>query len=501
MHLYSRGFHWLTLSALAAALTACGGGGTTTAQVVQPTPTPTPVVAQAPAAGTYQVTTNLGQPLTFSNGTQTSQPFQMTVGYGSAAFHDPKDPLNVLWTASDRGPNIDCEDVGGAPINISGFCGTLTGKIFPDPAFDPSIYQISLQQQGSVNTASLLKTVPLVDSKGQPVTGLSNDLPDRPKDLSVTSGKNFVATTNTESAYSSTLKPLGFNQNGLDTEAMVRLPDGSFWMAEEYAPSLVHVSATGTVLERVVPADSNVTNPVTGLSMSICDALKNGTANTKGATYPINCALPGILDLRSLNRGLESLGVSADGKTLYFAMQSPLSNPSKDAYKASRNVRLFTASLNADGSFGKVTGEYLYVLDTPDTFPLDKSTKQNDVKLSEMSVTPSGKIIQLERISFQTKLYQLDLSQATNLLGSKWDDRTTQPAFEQQTDLNAAGIVAISKTLVFDTAKDLTAATNPGKVEGLAFLNASNFVLTTDNDFGVVSPQSFFYVVSKALGQ
>jgi hypothetical protein len=233
----------------------------------------------------------------------------------------------------------------------------------------------------------------------------------------------------------------------------------------------------------------------------VCDALKNGTASTKGATYPINCALPAILDLRSLNRGLESLAVSADGKTLYFAMQSPLSNPSKDAYKVSRNVRLFTASLNADGSFGKVTGEYAYVLDLPSSFPLDKSTKQNDVKLSEMSMTPGGKLIQLERISLQTKLYQLDLSRATNLLGSKWDDRATQPSFEQQTSLGAAGIVPIGKTLVFDTAKDLAAATSPGKIEGLAFFDSGNFVLTTDNDFGVVSPQTFFYVVNKTLGQ
>ncbi|MDY0331189.1 MAG: esterase-like activity of phytase family protein [Thiomonas sp.] len=486
MRFMSGSLRLLALSAAAAlSLTACGGS-----DGVPP-----------PSAGTYSIATHLGQPVVFKNNTGfQSQPFQMTIGYGSAAFHDPKDAANVLFTASDRGPNIDCEDVGDYPIDNKDFCGNLAGKIFPDPGFDPSIYKFQLGQSGGQNVATLLGTIALTDKNGKPITGLSNDLPDRPKDLTrVAATDNSVA--NTENAYTSDLQPLPFNQNGLDTEAMARLPDGSFWFGEEYAPSLVHVSASGQVLERVVPADSGVINPITGQSMSVCDALKNGTANAAAASYSVNCALPAILDLRSLNRGIENIAVSPDGRTLYFALQSPLANPSKDAYKISRNVRMATVSLNPDGSFGKVTGEYVYVLDTPDTFAPDVSTKQNDVKLSEMSVTPAGKLIQLERISKDTKLYQVDWSRATNLLGSKWDDRATQPSLEQQTDLAAAGVVPLSKTLVYNTATDNPAATSPGKVEGLAFLDASHFVLTTDNDFGLVSPQTFFYAANQAIGQ
>jgi len=138
--------------------------------------------AHPPAVGTYDITTNLGQPVVFKNASgQQSQPFQSTIGYGSAAFHDPKDPLDVLYTVSDRGPNIDCEDVDDAPINISGFCGTLEGKIFPDPGFDPSIFQIALRQQGGQNVATVLRTIPLLDASGQPITGLSNDFPIGPR--------------------------------------------------------------------------------------------------------------------------------------------------------------------------------------------------------------------------------------------------------------------------------------------------------------------------------
>jgi len=345
---------------------------------------------------------------------------------------------------------------------------------------------------------TLIKTIPLLDQDGNQIGGLSNDLPDRPKDLTQVASTDAVV-SNTEKGYSNTADRLPFNQNSLDTEGMAQLADGSFWIGEEYAPSIVHVAADGRVLERVVPNDSGVMNPITGKSMSVCDALKNGTPQTPAANYPITCGLPSILDLRSLNRGIEDVAVSSDGKTLYFGMQSPLANPSKDAYKISRNNRIFTVALKADGSFDKVSGEYVYQLDTPDTFKADykngKPPKQNDVKLSEMSVTPNGHLIQLERVSKVTKLYHSDFSKATNILGSKWDDRATQPSLTQQADLATAGITPVVKTLVFDTENDYTPAQIPGKVEGVAFLNNDYMLLTNDNDFGISNDPSKFFVI------
>ena len=32
-------------------------------------------------------------------------------GIGSAAFRDPSDPAGVVWTLTDRGPNLDCEGI------------------------------------------------------------------------------------------------------------------------------------------------------------------------------------------------------------------------------------------------------------------------------------------------------------------------------------------------------------------------------------------------------
>ncbi|MFN2219273.1 MAG: esterase-like activity of phytase family protein [Anaerolineae bacterium] len=464
-------------------------------------------------AGDYQIDTNLGDPVTFVSydGTQESAPFQMTIGYGSAAFHNPHDPAKVFYTASDRGPNIKCEDSGGAPVDIYPFCGMMDasgtfqpdddGKIFPDPEFDPTIYKFTLVLGKFTMVPVVIQEIPLKDQDGNSIGGLSNDLPDRPKNLNEVT-KDDESVPNTENGYSNEAQRLPFNQNSLDTEGLAQLPDGSFWVGEEYAPSIVHIDADGHVLERVVPNDSGVMNPITNKSMSVCDAL-SGTIDTALDTvptnYPINCSLPDILDLRSLNRGIEDLTVSPDGKTLYFGMQSPLANPSKDAYKASRNVRIFTASLNRDGSFRKMTGEYVYVLDTPDTFVADNSSKQNDVKLSEMSMTPNGHLIQLERISKVTKLYHSDLEGATNILDSEWDDRETQPSLAEQTDLAAVGIVPVAKTLLFDTETDYPTAQEPGKVEGVAILSNKYFLLSNDNDFGIGGDPTELNVIRGAV--
>jgi hypothetical protein len=482
-------FHFrLTLAALAIAPGLAFGGGK----------------HDLVTAGNYPINTNLGSPVTFIGPYGTlGGSFQMTIGYGSAAFHNPDDPANVFYTASDRGPNIKCEDSGDAPIEIADFCGMVDengdfqvdndGKIFPDPSFDPTIYKLALVQDTDTMVPVVIKKIPLKDQDGNPIYGLSNDLPDRPKNLNeIDPDDDFVA--NTENGYSNEAQPLPFNQNSLDTEGLAQLPDGSFWVGEEYAPSIVHIAADGRVLERVVPDDSGVMNPITDTSMSVCDALTHGIDETDPANYPINCSLPGILDLRSLNRGIEDLTVSPDGKTLYFGMQSPLANPSKDAYKKSRNVRIFTVSLNDDGSFGEMTGEYVYVLDTPDTFVADNSSKQNDVKLSEMSKTHTGHLIQLERISKVTKLYHSDLKKATNILGSKWDLRTTQPSLAEA-DLAAEGIVPVAKTLLFDTETDYPAAQDPGKVEGVAILSHKYFLLSNDNDFGIDDDPTVFNVI------
>jgi len=43
---------------------------------------------------------------------------------------------------------------------------------------------------------------------------------------------------------------LDYNANGLDTEGVVRTPDGHFWVVDEYGPSIAELDATGHVIDR-----------------------------------------------------------------------------------------------------------------------------------------------------------------------------------------------------------------------------------------------------------
>jgi hypothetical protein len=365
---------------------------------------------------------------------------RLTAGIGSGAFHMHGEPANRIYTVSDRGPNIDCEDDDKIIHANAKICSS--GKIFPVPAFAPTLYTLELK---GAKGWQVVDAVQLKDQDGTPITGLSNPL----------------TVTTTEAALDKLGNDIGLDAEGLDTEALVKLSDGTFWLADEYGPSLIHVAATGEVINRLVPASM--------------------VADLAAANYNVLGNLPDILKMRSLNRGAESIAVSPDEQFLYFVMQSPLANPNKDAYKASRNVRL----LKLDRATMSPVGEWVYTIDTPDTFTEDSSTKQNDVKVSEMIALSTDRLLVLERISQHTKIYFVNLATGTNILGSAWDDSATSPSLEQTSDLGAAGVKALTKRAVLDSGADLPGQL-PAKVEGIALIPAQrSLILINDNDFGI----------------
>lgn len=391
--------------------------------------------------------------VTFTDAAGTQIPLRFTTGLGSAAYHAAGDDDRTFYTLSDRGVNIKCSD----DLDITGVDICADGKIFPVPNYTPSIYQLSRIKQQWV----IADVVQLKNSAGLPISGLPNPL----------------TLTDTEEAFDINGNPIALDPEGLDTEALLQLSDGSFWVSDEYAPSIVHVAADGRVLKRLVPA---------GIESDL-----------SGAGYPVEGALPGILAKRKLNRGIESIAVSPDENFLYFALQSPLANPDKDAYEASRNVRLFKMDLNTM----TILGEYVYVLDLPETFAADDTSKQNKVKVSEMAAVDTDNLVILERISNTTKLYQVTLDEASNILDSEWDSEVTSPSLEQTADLAAAGIEPINKTLALDSAVDIPGVL-PAKVEGIAIMSDTEIQLINDNDFGIEGdattlvhlrkPQGFF---------
>lgn len=370
---------------------------------------------------------------------------KLNLGYGSAAWRDPKDAPGVIWTITDRGPNLDCDGIEELTgVAMDKLCaGDDKAKNFPLPDFTPTIAKIEV---GADDTAKFLETIPLKGKSGKPISGLP-----------FTSGNLKL-----EAAYDISGKPLTGDSSGLDTEGLVRLPDGSFVIGEEYASSLVEVSADGTVRKRHVPQ---------GLE-----------ADLNKADYDVVGSLPAIIAKRALNRGIENVALSPDGAYLYVLMQSPLANPDNDAYKKSTNTRLW----KIERTTGKVAGEYVYLLDDATTFKADnkkEAQKQNAVRLSEMVAVANDRLLVLERISKTTKFYMIDLASASPV-DARYDDSETSPSLEQKTaeELKLKGIKPLVKTLLLDSdsVEDM-----PKKIEAMAVMSPSEIIVLSDSDFGI----------------
>lgn len=366
---------------------------------------------------------------------------KLSRGIGSALFHMPGDSDNVFYSITDRGPNIDCAEAGdllGADFNKM-CAGDKSAKIFPLPNFSPTIQHVELDSDGKFVVKEMIA---LSDASGKPISGLPNPLKG----------------AKTEHAYDMDGKPIDFDPNGLDTEGLVRLADGTFWISDEYGPSLVHAAADGKIIERLVP-----------------QGLEGDFAK---ATYTVKGSLPAILAKRQLNRGMEGVAVSPDGKFLYGMMQNPLANPDADAYKKANATRI----LKIDAATGAAVGEFVYQLDSYTTFKADKKAeKQSDVRLSEVTAVGQDKLVILERIAKTTKLHLVDLASGTNILGMPWDDVKTSPSLEQA-DLAKVEVTPLKKTLWFDSSDHKGI---PEKVEGVAIVGPDTLVLINDDDFGI----------------
>ncbi|TCC64537.1 esterase-like activity of phytase family protein [Kribbella pittospori] len=347
-------------------------------------------------------------------------------GIGSDIY--PADRPGEFWTVTDRGPNgqIKIDDVNR--------------RTFPVPGFDPAIVKVKVDGC----KLRVLSAIPITTRHGEPVTGLSNqasrdELP-----------YNFNASTE-----------LSFNPNGLDTEGIVRAHDATFWLVDEYSPSLVHVSSRGRVLARYVPK---------GLKL-------------KGADYPVIEALPAIFLTRKINRGFEGLA-QLPGGDLVLALQSPLLNPSKKVGEASLNTRLLRFSPHQ----GKVTAEYAYRFDPVGVVDPGEDDP-SELKISSVVAAGPETLLVQERTDKAARLQRVVLRPSANILGTAWDSTTTTPSYEALADPAAAGVPVLSKKLFLDLN---TVAGAPKKIEGVALLPHDTLVVINDNDFGMTDgPEAF----------
>jgi len=373
----------------------------------------------------------------------------LTVGIGSGAWRGPKDPANVIWTVGDRGPNIACSEfkqiVG---MEFAPCKGVQNGRVYPTPSYSPSIYRVMLLDNATFRVTDVIT---LKDRDGNPLSGMLNPL----------------KTAATENAMDGTGKPLPRELNGFDAEGIVRLADGTFWIGDENGPSIAHFSADGRMIARHVPQGTE--------------------AEFAGTKYDVKGTLPAILAKRAINRGIESMAISPDENFLYFIMQNALANPDVKTYQVAKNIRLF----KIERASMKVVGEYVYTLDDPMSFGRDPSKRQNDPRISELMAISLDRLVVLERTELTTKLYEVALDGATNIIGTRWDDAATSPSLEAST-VEDAKITALQKILRFDTAKFTDIV---GKTEGMALLGDGSLVIINDDDYGIAGGRTQIVVL------
>jgi hypothetical protein len=359
--------------------------------------------------------------------------------FGSDIFQDTSESYNEFWAVTDRGPN-----------------GNPGRRTFLAPKFDPLI----LHGRVTGSNLVILDAMPILDAAGLPVTGLSNvnGFDETPYDFN---GTNV----------------LEFNPNGLDTEGLVRTRDGSFWLVDEYSPSLVHVDRRGRVIERWVPVDSRL-----------------ATTLATTPNYIIKKTLPRILNFRRQNRGFEGIAITPDEKTLFIAMQSPLDYPTTTLGRASRSVRI----LRFDIASERITGEFVYFFDEVCAFlrePANCTVAPGEMKVSGLAAFSANAFLVLERTDTAAKVYRVDASRATNILDSAWDSvasapGASTPALESLPNPATQGVVVLPKSLVIDLSllPDM-----PNKIEGISLIRdrPDLLAIANDNDFGLVDNATF----------
>jgi hypothetical protein len=393
-------------------------------------------------------------------------------GYGSSLYPVPGS-TDEYYGLEDRGPNATA-----ANGNI----------VEPLPNYNPAIGEFLFQN----GQAILERYIPLTGPGGTPFSGR----------------------VNSENPTGETLVDLSGNVQpqdpfGEDSEGLVAMPDGSFYVSDEYGPYIIHFDSNGAELGEIAPAGVTLPPGVTLL----------GT-------------LPAELQNRLPNRGMEGLTVTPDGTMLVGMMQSALNEPDIGGTNVKKIdiTRLITYQLVAvPGSPVGTVHEYLYQLDNPGTNATANSelTALDDTHF--VVDERDGNFPDVANTPYYKKLWEIDITGATDVgpnspligltepggvvaydatapylgltIGGKSleDVLGTQQTSAAYTTLTKNGIIPVSKgaTPYLDVGaliSGIYAATGTkfyshDKIEGVAYIPNTPYgpaiVVSNDSDFNV----------------
>lgn len=353
-------------------------------------------------------------------------------GYGSSWVPVPG-VAGEFFGLTDRGPNVDGPE--------------KDQKIAVTPDFTPQIGRFKLQD----GEAKLISVITLKGPDGRPLNGRT--------DTAALTGEKIIDLDGRE------IPP---TDHGIDSEGLVAMPDGSFWVSDEYGPFLIHFDANGQELERLAPGRG----------------------------------LPEVLKNRTPNQGMEGLTLTPDGSKLVGIMQSALNMPGLSGNaKEVPAARIVTIDLKS-----KATQQFVYLLDNP------KDTKK---AVSEITAVSNTEFLVDERDSklppkANKTIYRIDLAGATPLAEQTPETIVgVSSTADAEAALKAAGITPVKKTVTLELTQLLDKLNPQGKffghdkVEGLTTTDGGKTLyIANDSDFGltgIAGPKAPFQLKPKIL--
>lgn len=240
-------------------------------------------------------------------------------GFSGLRFlqQDSKGKLLFL-THTDRGPNTE------AYIR-----DRIVQRPFMLPNFTPRL--VFLEADIITKTMRIKKQIQLKDPKGKLLTGL-------PRERSHEHPVNLYG------------KALVFDKWGMDLEGIDIAKDGSYWMAEEYGPSIVHFSSQGKLINLFQPGEG----------------------------------LPVYIKQRKLNRGFE--GIALENRKVFAILQSVI-----------RNSKVLPI-VEFDIDKKKTTAQYSYQLD------------EQDGRIGDMVSVGSKRFLVIEQNKKSKKIFLIHLN-------------------------------------------------------------------------------------------
>lgn len=320
---------------------------------------------------------------------------ELTLGLGSGlTSHGGR-----VFAVTDRGPNLfisQAVDDYGLDF-LKQLHTERDAKIMPHPHDGPEIAELRIEG----NKVKLVRRMPLRTPSGRRLSGVA------------------MPGSKMEPVFDLQGRPLAADALGADSEAIAVMPDGSFFVGEEYGPSVLKVDANGVVTERWVPEGSEK-------AYAHADILVSGV-------------LPERAIERRRNRGFEALCASEDGRHLYLGFQSALKGEDEHS----------TPIWKLHAHTGKFVEEYLYPFDGLSSFRRDaarRKLKKDDLKICEIAWAGKDRLVVLERVSHTAKLYAVDLTRPTEkrLLVSSDDHPEIGPDMEGMTLLSDREILMCS---------------------------------------------------------